>query len=165
MTRQKYLYPLIALAFTTPASAAMISGSMAFDIFASDPDTAVAQGFVDLDRNRITDFELTFNGHTWDLADVDPCRCEAWSPTALNLVVLTGGDAFGDFLLFFDLHPEHDAFQMSLAGISGNLRDGTAGARLTEFSLFRDVPEPGTLPLFALALIGLVYVRRRCALS
>ena len=159
--RRIYLL-LAALAICAPAHATTISGSMSFDIFATEfGDDPFGSGFVELRRNHIRDFEFTAFGYTWDEAEAEPCQCSSQFPDILLTIALHGGDEIGSFVLAFDfLHSNFGlVFDDADHSFSGTSENGTAGALLTSFNI-RVVSEPGAIGLLALGLVGLLVVRQ-----
>lgn len=148
-----------------PAHAETISGTGEFSIALLDNPDYFGTGSFELERGRLVDFELTVLGTTWTEDDMrERCHCELVRDSGLGTIDPHIG-LFGDFgYLIWDFH--QDAFSMAYAdgnvGFGGVTRGGVGnvdGPLSLDFRIV-DVPEPGTLTLFALGLLGFVVVRQ-----
>jgi len=150
------------LGMATPAYALTISGPAIFEVLDAD-FSVVATGSWVLERSRVLDFEFTTAEDTWDEFDIPGCDCQAIFPDIIDSINFRFSDAVGNMWgLFFSFHDGNFGIIYDVNGVSfsGTSADGEFFA-LGDFDVFVEVPEPGTLSLLGLGLLGLGLTRRR----
>jgi hypothetical protein len=184
MNRNIACAALVGAFLTWPVHAYTISAEGLFDVvFAGmhgeppiDPPLT-GSGFFDIRENRITDFEFTMLGVTWTENDLPSTRClaEGGVPhdslcSALDLpngfildtIAFSFDSPAGGGFLLWDF--VQGIFSINLlagdVGFGGTNESDNISSRFHEFTSQINVPEPGTLLLLALGLLGLAVVRR-----
>jgi hypothetical protein len=123
----------------------------------------LGEGSFSLREDRWAAFSFDMLGHHWSIDDVDPIVWVADSFGDLENFEINFADEAGTGFLFFD-------FQQGIftGGVTvgdtcacGSNDNGTAGAQFLEFSYrINVVPEPGSLTLLTLGLLGMGWIRR-----
>jgi hypothetical protein len=158
----------------SPAHAVTLTASGVFDVENfevdgnSEPD-GTGEGLFDIVENRITEFEFSFEDFFWDFADVFPKRCVFCIPqgtTMLDQIIIAFADEQGSGRLIWSFGDGN--FSLSLNAGPFNFaghtsENGQASGVFREFTHQINLLESGTLPIFALGLLGwgLASIRRR----
>ena len=165
---------LAALLCCATSHAATITADAVFEIkFVGNPDDQIfdppllGEGSFSLRENRWAAFSFDMLGHHWSIDDVDPvfCPVSACFPDEngdLEHIVIEFADEAGGGILAWNF--VRSVFFMGVSvgdmGVGGSNEGGEAFLEFLEFSYRVNVPEPGSLTLLTLGLLGLGWIRR-----
>jgi PEP-CTERM motif len=154
MRRIYFLFTALAFC-AAPAHASTVTGSAIFEIADVD-DNVLATGSWEILRNRILDFEFVVGDVVWDEFDIPRSCGDCFADAGFLGVGFHFGAPPGDnWILAFSFHDGEFGVDYDVGDVhfSGGTGTGTLFAP-GDYSVFRDVPEPGTLALLCLGLLG-----------
>lgn len=125
-----------------------------------NPDSAIFSFKFDIDENLPSPWTLVDGGHV----DTDPVYAfELTTDPEYYLVKLGGGNFSGDTHVLYDNASSLSYAVVDLLALGqGAIIDITRISHISEFN-GTSVPEPGTLAIFGLGLLGLMLAARRQA--
>ena len=166
---------LTALLCCATSHAATITADAMFEFFFHGGDGGpiidppiTGEGSFSMRENRWAAFSFDMFGHHWSLDDVDPIFCHpaACFPNEhgsdLEVMQIQFADEAGSGFFFWDFPQGIFTGGVDLGDICacGTSDDGSVSFQFLELSFRVNVPEPGSLTLLTLGLLGLGWIRR-----
>ena len=155
-----------------PAHAVTLTAEGIFDTTYSGHSGEVdprieGSGFFTITESRIADFEFSMFGFTWDVDDVlAVCRpddgCIDEGIHTLHKIIIDFADEQGSGRLLWDFVSSNFSLTIEAGewDFIGTAENGQASGAFSAFSHRINLPEPGTVSIFALGLLGLAYSRQ-----